>query len=66
MRWRKTLRATHHRNPPIDDNDFVNRGIAASRLRMASYGEDDPEHAAAHDETRRLNRRVALMVNRQP
>lgn len=45
---------------------FVNRGIAASRLRTTSYGEDDPEHANAHEDTRRLNRRVALVVNLQP
>jgi outer membrane protein OmpA-like peptidoglycan-associated protein len=41
-------------------------GIAAGRLRTSSDGEDDPEHANAHEETRRLNRRVALAVRRQP
>jgi outer membrane protein OmpA-like peptidoglycan-associated protein len=45
---------------------FVNRGIAANRLRTASYGEDDPEHANAHEDTRRFNRRVALVVRLQP
>lgn len=45
---------------------FVGRGISASRLRTASYGEEDPEHANAHEDTRRLNRRVALVVRLQP
>ena len=45
---------------------FVNRGIDASRLRMAGYGEEDPEHANAHEDTRKLNRRVALVVRLQP
>jgi outer membrane protein OmpA-like peptidoglycan-associated protein len=45
---------------------FTNRGIAASRLRTASFGEDDPEHANAHEDTRRFNRRVALVVRLQP
>jgi len=45
---------------------FMNRGIAANRLRTASYGEDDPEHANAHEDTRRFNRRVALVVRLQP
>jgi outer membrane protein OmpA-like peptidoglycan-associated protein len=44
----------------------VGRGIASSRLRTASYGEEDPEHANAHEDTRRLNRRVALVVRLQP
>jgi len=47
-------------------NYFVGRGIPASRLRTASYGEEDPEHANAHEETRHLNRRVALVVRLQP
>lgn len=45
---------------------FMNRGIAASRLRTSSYGEENPEHANAHEDTRRLNRRVALVVRLQP
>jgi len=45
---------------------FVSRGIPASRLRTATYGEEDPEHANAHEDTRRLNRRVALVVRLQP
>jgi outer membrane protein OmpA-like peptidoglycan-associated protein len=45
---------------------FVHRGIAASRLRTVSYGEDDPEFANGREATRRLNRRVALVVKLQP
>jgi outer membrane protein OmpA-like peptidoglycan-associated protein len=41
---------------------FVSRGISAGRLRTASYGEENPEHANIHEEARRLNRRVALVV----
>ena len=44
---------------------FVSRGIAASRMRTASYGEESPKHDNAQEETRRLNRRVALVVNLQ-
>ena len=45
---------------------LVGRGIPASRLQTASYGEDDPEHANAHEATQRLNRRVALIVRLKP
>jgi outer membrane protein OmpA-like peptidoglycan-associated protein len=45
---------------------LLGRGISASRMRTASYGEEDPEHANAHEATRRLNRRVALVVRLKP
>ncbi len=45
---------------------LLGRGVAASRLRTASYGEEDPDHANAHEDTRRLNRRVALVVRLKP
>ncbi len=45
---------------------LLGRGISASRLRTASYGEEDPDHANAHEETRRLNRRVVLVVRLKP
>jgi outer membrane protein OmpA-like peptidoglycan-associated protein len=45
---------------------LLTRGVSASRLRTASFGEEDPEHANAHEETRRLNRRVALIVRLEP
>jgi outer membrane protein OmpA-like peptidoglycan-associated protein len=38
------------------------RGIGANRLRTVSYGEERPKHDNAREETRRLNRRAALLV----
>ena len=37
-----------------------------SPLRLCEEVNRDPEHANAHEETRRLNRRVALVVRLQP
>jgi peptidoglycan-associated lipoprotein len=42
---------------------LVSRGIAADRLRSVSYGEERPKYDNAREETRRLNRRAALVVN---
>ena len=44
----------------------VSRGISANRLRTASFSEENPEHANIHEEARRLNRRVALVVRLEP
>ena len=41
---------------------LTSRGIAASRFRTVSYGEERPKHDNAREETRRLNRRAALVV----
>ena len=41
---------------------LVSRGIGADRLRTVSYGEERPKHSNAREETRRLNRRAALVV----
>ena len=41
------------------------RGIGADRLRIVSYGEERPKHDNAREETRRLNRRAALVVRVQ-
>jgi len=41
---------------------LTTRGIGANRLRTVSYGEERPKHDNAREETRRLNRRAALMV----
>jgi outer membrane protein OmpA-like peptidoglycan-associated protein len=41
---------------------LASRGIGADRLRTVSYGEDRPNHDNAREETRRLNRRAALVV----
>ena len=38
------------------------RGIGADRLRTVSYGEERPKYDNTREETRRLNRRAALVV----
>ena len=42
---------------------LVSRGISADRLRTVSYGEEKPKFDNSREETRRLNRRAALVVN---
>jgi outer membrane protein OmpA-like peptidoglycan-associated protein len=44
---------------------LTSRGIAATRLSVVSYGEERPKHDNTREETRRLNRRAALVVNLQ-
>jgi len=44
---------------------LTGRGITAGRLRTVSYGEERPKHDNAREETRRLNRRAALVVRLQ-
>jgi outer membrane protein OmpA-like peptidoglycan-associated protein len=44
---------------------LAGRGIGADRLRTVSYGEERPKHDNAREETRRLNRRAALLVRIQ-
>jgi len=39
------------------------RGVDASRLSIVSYGEERPAHDNSREETRRLNRRAALVVS---
>jgi outer membrane protein OmpA-like peptidoglycan-associated protein len=41
------------------------RGIGADRLRTVSYGEERPKHDNSREETRRLNRRAAMVVRIQ-
>jgi outer membrane protein OmpA-like peptidoglycan-associated protein len=41
------------------------RGIGADRLRTVSYGEERPKHDNSREETRRLNRRAAMVVRVQ-
>ena len=41
---------------------LAGRGIGADRLRTVSYGEERPKYDNAREETRRLNRRAALVV----
>ena len=44
---------------------LASRGIGANRFRTVSYGEERPKHDNAREETRRLNRRAALVVRLQ-
>jgi peptidoglycan-associated lipoprotein len=41
---------------------LTSRGIGTDRLRTVSYGEERPKHDNSREETRRLNRRAALVV----
>ena len=41
---------------------LTSRGVPADRLRTVSYGEERPKYDNAREETRRLNRRAALVV----
>ncbi len=41
---------------------LTTNGIAASRLTSVSFGEERPKHDNSREETRRLNRRAALVV----
>ncbi len=41
---------------------LASRGIGGDRMTVVSYGEERPKHDNAREETRRLNRRAALMV----
>ena len=44
---------------------LTSRGVPASRLEIRSYGEERPKYDNAREETRRLNRRAALVVKVQ-
>ena len=44
---------------------LTSRGINASRLNIVSYGEERPKYDNDNGETRRLNRRAALVVRLQ-
>ena len=41
---------------------LTSRGVGADRLRTVSYGEERPKFDNSREETRRLNRRAALVV----
>jgi outer membrane protein OmpA-like peptidoglycan-associated protein len=41
---------------------LTSRGVTADRLKTVSYGEERPKYDNAREETRRLNRRAALVV----
>jgi outer membrane protein OmpA-like peptidoglycan-associated protein len=42
---------------------LASRGVSADRLHTVSYGEERPKYDNSREETRRLNRRAALVVN---
>ena len=44
---------------------LVSRGVTANRLTTVSYGEERPKYDNAREETRRLNRRAAMVVSLQ-
>jgi outer membrane protein OmpA-like peptidoglycan-associated protein len=44
---------------------LTSRGIGANRLEVRSFGEERPRYDNAREETRRLNRRAALVVRVQ-
>jgi outer membrane protein OmpA-like peptidoglycan-associated protein len=46
-------------------NYLVSRGVPAGRLETRSYGEEAPKFDNSREETRRLNRRAALVVKVQ-
>jgi outer membrane protein OmpA-like peptidoglycan-associated protein len=46
-------------------NYLTSRGITESRLEIRSYGEEQPKFDNAREETRRLNRRAALVIKVQ-
>jgi outer membrane protein OmpA-like peptidoglycan-associated protein len=46
-------------------NYLISRGIAADRITSVSYGEERPKFDNGREETRRLNRRAALVVRLQ-
>jgi peptidoglycan-associated lipoprotein len=46
-------------------NYLVSRGVSANRLEIVSYGEERPKFDNSREETRRLNRRAALVVKVQ-
>ena len=41
---------------------LVQNGVAGNRVTSVSYGEEKPKHDNSREETRRLNRRAALVV----
>ena len=44
---------------------LVSRGVSTDRLSTVSYGEERPKYDNAREETRRLNRRAAMVVRLQ-
>jgi outer membrane protein OmpA-like peptidoglycan-associated protein len=42
---------------------LISRGVSGDRLTVVSFGEERPKHDNEREETRRLNRRAALVVS---
>jgi peptidoglycan-associated lipoprotein len=45
---------------------LVSEGVAAERLHIVSYGEKQPKYDNSREETRKLNRRVAVVPGAKP
>jgi outer membrane protein OmpA-like peptidoglycan-associated protein len=45
---------------------LIGKGVPADRLRTKSFGEENPKHDNSTEETRKLNRRVALVPSVEP
>ena len=45
---------------------LIGKGVPADRLRTKSFGEENPKHDNSSEETRKLNRRVALVPSVDP
>jgi outer membrane protein OmpA-like peptidoglycan-associated protein len=54
--------ALGERRAKVVSDYFTSRGISADRLKTVSYGEEGPKYDNSREETRRLNRRAALVV----
>jgi len=59
------LRLGEHRANTVRDY-LLSKGVSPDRLRTASFGEKNPKYDNSREETRRLNRRVALVPAPQP
>ena len=53
------------RRAKVAKDFLVNLGIRADRISTISYGEERPKYDNSREETRRLNRRAALVVRIQ-
>jgi outer membrane protein OmpA-like peptidoglycan-associated protein len=57
--------ALGERRAKVVSDYFISRGISATRLKTVSFGEEAPKFDNSREETRRLNRRAALVVTLQ-
>jgi hypothetical protein len=59
---RRDLFLSDEQGVPASDE----QGVPADRLRAVSFGEEHAKYDNSHEPTRRLNRRVALVIDAQP